>query len=110
MPRQRLETSEPRDIAEYVDKGLDMLEKKLTEHIDKRFDELRESLLNAFKEAFPEGDLASHRLTHIKQIEADRDFKSLRRSLIEKGSIGLFLTMAAMNWEAIKMWLKEVFR
>lgn len=106
MQRQRLITSDPRDIAEYVDAGMDALEEKLIKHVDRRFDELADLL----RGAFPDGDMTKHRLSHERQLEAEADLKSLRRSLIEKGAFGLIAAMVVMNWEAIKLLVKEAFR
>lgn len=47
----------------------------------------------AFVDAFPGGDIAAHRIAHERQAEADADFKSLRRSLIEKGAFGLLAAL-----------------
>lgn len=106
MQRKRLTTSDPRDIAEYVDAGMDALEEKLIKHVDRRFDELADLL----RGAFPEGDMTKHRLSHERQLEAEADFKSLRRSLVEKGAFGLLAAVAVINWEAIKMAVKGLFR
>lgn len=106
MQRERLVTADPRDIAEYVDRGMDQLEEKLIKHVDRRFDELADLL----RGAFPEGDLTKHRLEHERRIEAEADLKSLRRSLIEKGAFGLIAALLAMNWEAIKMAVREFFK
>lgn len=106
MQRERLVTADPRDIAEYVDRGMDQLEEKLIKHVDRRFDELADLL----RGAFPEGDMTKHRLSHERQLEAEADFKSLRRSLVEKGAFGLLAAVAVINWEAIKMAVREFFK
>lgn len=102
----RPESNDPRDVAAFVDARVAQANRELRAHIDARFDEQR----TMFEAAFPSGDIAAHRMQHERQSEAEADFKSLRRSLTEKGAFGLIAALAVMNWEAIKMALKELFR
>lgn len=100
------ESNDPRDVAAFVDARVAQANRELLAHIDARFDEQRQW----FDAAFPGGDIAAHRIAHERQAEADADFKSLRRSLIEKGAFGLLAALVMMNWEAIKLLVKEAFR
>ena len=100
------ESNDPRDVAAFVDARVAQANRELRAHIDTRFDEQRQW----FDDAFPGGDIAAHRIAHERQAEADADFKSLRRSLIEKGAFGLIAALLAMNWEAIKMAVREFFK
>lgn len=100
------ESNDPRDVAAFVDARVAQANRELLAHIDARFDEQRQW----FDAAFPGGDIAAHRIAHERQAEADADFKSLRRSLIEKGAFGLIAALLAMNWEAIKMAVREFFK
>ena len=93
-------------MAAFVDARVAQANRELLAHIDARFDEQRQW----FGDAFPGGDIAAHRIAHERQAEADADFKSLRRSLIEKGAFGLIAALLAMNWEAIKMAVREFFK
>ena len=102
----RPESNDPRDVAAFVDARVAQANRELRAHIDARFDEQRQW----FDDAFPGGDIAAHRIAHERQAEADADFKSLRRSLIEKGAFGLLAALVVMNWEAIKLLVKEAFR
>lgn len=102
----RPESNDPRDVAAFVDARVAQANRELRAHIDARFDEQRQW----FDDAFPGGDIAAHRIAHERQAEADADFKSLRRSLIEKGAFGLIAALLAMNWEAIKMAVREFFK
>ena len=100
------ESNDPRDVAAFVDARVAQANRELRAHIDARFDEQRQW----FDDAFPGGDIAAHRIAHERQAEADANFKSLRRSLIEKGAVGLLAALVVMNWEAIKLLVKEAFR
>ena len=100
------ESNDPRDVAAFVDARVAQADRELRAHIDARFDEQRQW----FGDAFPGGDIAAHRIAHERQAEADANFKSLRRSLIEKGAFGLLAALVALNWEAIKLLVKEAFR
>ena len=100
------ESNDPRDVAAFVDARVAQANRELRAHIDARFDEQRQW----FGDAFPGGDIAAHRIAHERQAEADANFKSLRRSLIEKGAFGLLAALVVMNWEAIKLLVKEAFR
>lgn len=102
----RPESNDPRDVAAFVDARVAQANRELRAHIDARFDEQRQW----FDDAFPGGDIAAHRIAHERQAEADADLKSLRRSLIEKGAFGLIAALLAMNWEAIKMAVREFFK
>jgi len=102
----RPESNDPRDVAAFVDARVVQANRELRAHIDARFDEQRKW----FEAAFPSGDIAAHRMQHERQSEAEADFKSLRRSLIEKGAFGLLAALVVMNWEAIKLLVKEAFR
>ena len=102
----RPESNDPRDVAAFVDARVAQANRELRAHIDTRFDEQRQW----FDDAFPGGDIAAHRIAHERQAEADADFKSLRRSLLEKGAFGLLTALVVMNWEAIKLLVKEAFR
>lgn len=102
----RPESNDPRDVAAFVDARVAQANRELRAHIDARFDEQRQW----FDNAFPGGDIAAHRIAHERQAEADADFKSLRRSLMEKGAFGLLAALVVMNWEAIKLLVKEAFK
>lgn len=106
MQRQRLNSADPRDIAEYVDSGLDMLERRITATIERQMEQQRAWL----EQAFPGGDMARHKLAHEEMMEAEADRRSLRKSLIEKGAFGLLTAIVAFNWEALKMFVREVFK
>ncbi len=102
----RLESTDPRDVTMFVDARVARANRELRAHIDAKFAEQREW----FSAAFPRGDVAAHRMAHERQDEAEADRKSLRRSLVEKGTFGLIAALAAFNWDAIKMWFKELLR
>lgn len=98
----RPDSSDPRDIAMFVDSRLSDLETRLCDHFDAKI----EDVLARLMAGFPGGDLAAHKADHVAQRQRDEDGRDLRRSLLKNGVWGAIATVAAMNWEGIK----SVFR
>ena len=104
MPRlNRLESNDPRDIADYVDARHDDMEQRLVEHMDAKFGEVRALFLSGF----PEGDPILHREYHKERIELIKTQKALKRAVLEKlvsgGAWSALLAMAAALW----MWIQS---
>lgn len=103
---QRPESSDPRDIAMFVESRFDAIRDELLEHIDAKFEEQR----LMFMSAFPASDAARHRLWHQARDEAEDDRRDMTRSIKRWGIVGLFGTLATWNWdaikEAVKTWIK----
>lgn len=104
MPRRnRPESNDPRDIADFVEARLDDMEQHLVEHMDTKFGEMR----TLFFSGFPDGDPSLHREYHKEQIELMKTQKALKRAVLEKllsgGAWSALLAMAAALW----MWIQS---
>ena len=104
MPRRnRPESNDPRDIADFVEARLDDMEQHLVAHMDTKFGEMR----TLFFSGFPDGDPILHREYHKEQIELMKTQKALKRAVLEKllsgGAWSALLAMAAALW----MWIQS---
>ena len=100
---QHPESSDPRDIAMFVDSRFDAFKEDLLQHIDRKFDEQR----HLFMSAFPDGDPILHCEYHKEQIELMKSRKALNRAVLEKlvsgGAWSALLAVAAALW----MWVQS---
>lgn len=97
--KQRLpDSSDPRDIAIFLDSRLSDLEERLSRHFDERISDV----LTQLKASVPAGDLARHRADHEALHKREDDARDLRRSLLRNGAWGTIAAIAALNWEGIK--------
>lgn len=103
---QRPESSDPRDIAMFVESRFDAIRDELLEHIDAKFEEQR----LMFMSAFPDSDPTKHRLWHEDRSEYEADNREMRRSVAKWSTIGLMGSAVSFNWDAIKEALKSWLR
>ena len=103
MPRQnRPDSSDPRDIADFVDGRFDDLEKRLVEHMDAKFGEVR----TLFLSGFPDGDPTLHREYHKERIELMKSRKALNLAVLEKLLVGGAWSVLIAMSTALWMWLQ----
>lgn len=103
---QRPESSDPRDIAMFVDSRFDAFKEDLFHHIDQKFEEQRRFLLSAY----PANDPVKHLMWHQRREEQEAEHRDIRQSVRRWGVVGLISVLATWNWEAIKEALKALWK
>lgn len=103
---QRPESSDPRDIAIFMDSRFDEHKAEILQHIDAKFEEQRRLFLSAF----PASDPTRHRLWHEDRSESEADNRDMRRSVTKWATIGLMGSAVSFNWDAIKEALKALWK
>lgn len=98
----RPESTDPRDIAAWVDSRIESMQGQLIEHIDKKHAEQRQWFL----EAFSSQDPARHRLWHERAEENEQERRGIIRSIFRWAAVGGAGAFASFNWDAIKTWLR----
>ena len=69
---QRPESSDPRDIAMFVDSRFDAFKEDLFHHIDQKFEEQRRFLLSAY----PANDPVKHLMWHQRREEQEAEHRA----------------------------------
>ena len=102
MP-SRPDSSDPRDIADYVEARLDALEAHLRSDIAQGFRESNE----LFRSAFVDGDPVLHKHAHQLQIEAaaaQRDFwRDMTKKVAQGGVWAAIVGIAMTIWVYLQM-------
>ena len=100
------ESSDPRDIAIFVDSRFDAFKEDLLQHIDQKFEEQRRFLLSAY----PDNDPVKHFMWHQRRDEQEAEHRDIRQGVRRWGVVGLISVLATWNWEAIKEALKALWK
>ena len=103
---QRPESSDPRDIAMFVDSRFDAFKEDLLHHIDQKFEEQRRFLLGAY----PANDPVRHLMWHQRRDEQEAEHRDIRQGVRRWGVVGLLSVLATWNWDAIKEALKALWK
>ena len=103
---QHPESSDPRDIAMFVDSRFDAFKEDLLQHIDQKFEEQRRFLLSAY----PANDPVKHLMWHQRREEQEADHHDIRQGVRRWGVVGLLSVLATWNWDAIKDALKALWK
>lgn len=103
---QRPESSDPRDIAMFVDSRFDVFKEDLLHHIDQKFEEQRRFLLSAY----PANDPVKHLMWHQRREEQEAEHRDIRQGVRRWGVVGLLSVLATWNWAAIKEALKALWK
>jgi hypothetical protein len=100
------ESSDPRDIAIFVDSRFDAFKEDLLQHIDQKFEEQRCFLLSAY----PANDPVKHFMWHQRRDEQEAGQRDIRQGVRRWGVVGLLSVLATWNWGAIKDALKALWK
>ena len=103
---QHPESSDPRDIAIFVDSRFDAFKEDLLQHIDQKFEEQRRFLLSAY----PANDPVKHFMWHQRRDEQESGQRDIRQGVRRWGVVGLLSVLATWNWDAIKDALKALWK
>lgn len=94
-------------IQEAVTDALQQQQDRILTHMDKCFEDLR----GTFKDAFPKGDAAGHRIAHEKAIANAGWWDRIKGDAVSKtvtGSVWVFLAFVAVAvWEHVKQEVKK---
>ena len=103
---QRPESSDPRDIAIFMDSRFDEHKAEILQHIDAKFEEQRRLFLSAF----PASDPVKHLMWHQRRDEQEAEHRDIRQGVRRWGVVGLLSVLATWNWGAIKEALKALWK
>ena len=103
---KRLKSSEPGEIADWVNESLDDMRDQLIAHIDDVMEEHKTLL----KSAFIDGDPVLHRIAHDTMKTNADNMSETKRTLIKNSIWGLIVGGFLLNWEAIKIGIKLWFK
>jgi len=103
---QHPESSDPRDIAIFVDSRFDVFKEDLLQHIDQKFEEQRRFLLSAY----PANDPVKHFMWHQRRDEQEAGRRDIRQGVRRWGVVGLLSVLTTWNWDAIKEALKALWK
>ena len=106
MSLKRPESSDPRDVADFVDSRVDEMEERISQHFDRRFAELTAM----FRSAFPDDDPVQHRKAHDLMIEAAKEeaefWQELKKHLAKGTAWSLLVALAGAAYVGVQIWIK----
>ena len=98
------DSSEPRDIAEFVVKRQTIHNKVLMRHFDERFNELRTEILAGFPLEDPTVTRQLLEAILKKEENKAKFWEHLRRNLAEKGMWAVVLAVVGTAWWTVTTW------
>lgn len=101
------DSSDPMNVARFVDQRVVVGNKVLLKHLDRRFEEVQRQIKDMHKcmlSAYPDGDPAAHRAAHEAQLRSKETLGQLRMrvwaALLGWAAIG---SASAIGWALIKL-------